>query len=67
VRHGYRSAGRFRGRQSGQAGGLRVKTGKVQNQGDEKKRDWENYGAETKALVDLTNKTKWQQTNREHR
>ena len=32
---------RFRGRQSGQAGGLRVRTGKGQNQEREKKRDWE--------------------------
>ena len=34
-------AGRLRVRQSGQAGGLRVRTGKGQNQEDEKKRDWE--------------------------
>ena len=32
-----------RGRQSGQAGGLRVRTGKSQNQEGEKKRDWEKH------------------------
>ena len=37
----YRLAGRLRGRQSGQACGLRDKTGKGKNQEGEKKRDWE--------------------------
>ena len=40
---------RARGRQSSQAGGLRVRTGKGQNQeGEKKKRDWGKAGAENK-------------------
>lgn len=30
-------------------------------------RDWEKQELRTKTLVDLTNKTNWQRTNREHR
>ena len=63
----YRSADRVRGRQSGEAGGLRVTTGKGHNQEGEKKKDWEKQKLRHKTLVDLTNKTNWQQTNREHR
>jgi hypothetical protein len=44
----YRSAGRLRGRESGQAGGLRVRTGKGQNQEDEKKEKPGKSGAENK-------------------
>jgi hypothetical protein len=36
----YRMAGRLRGWQSGQADGLRVRTGKGKNQEGEIKRDW---------------------------
>ena len=62
----YRTAGRLKGRQSGQAGGLRVRTGKDQIQED-KKKETGKAGADTKTLVVLTNKTNWQQRNREHR
>ena len=48
LRQRYRTAGSVRVRQSGQAGGFRVKTGKGQNQEGEKKRDWGKAGAETK-------------------
>jgi hypothetical protein len=63
----YRTAGRVRGRQSDQAGGLRVRTGKGQNQETEKKKDWEKQELRPKTLVDLTNKTNWQQTDRKRR
>jgi hypothetical protein len=46
-----------RGRQRGQAGGLRVRTGKGQNQEDEKKKRLGKPGAERKMLVALANKT----------
>jgi hypothetical protein len=65
----YRSVGRLRVRcrQSGQAGGLRVRTGKGQNQESEKKRDWEKQELRTKTLVVSTNKTNWHLISREHR
>ena len=63
------------GRKAGSGSGAgrvirRVGTGsgqaKVKNQEDEK-RDWGKAGADTKMLVVLTNKTNWQQANREQR
>jgi hypothetical protein len=39
----------------------------VSKPGGREKRDWGKAGADTKMLVDLTNKTNRQQTNREHR
>ena len=54
-----RTAGMLRGRQSGQAGGNRVRTGKDQKPGGREKRDWGKAGANTKMLVGLTNKKNW--------
>jgi hypothetical protein len=60
-------AGRLRGRQIGQAGGLRVRTSNCQNQEGEKRKTGEKQELRNITLVDLTNKMNWQQTNREHR
>jgi hypothetical protein len=65
----YRTAGRLsvRGMQSGQAGELMVRIAKGQNQEDEKRETGEKQELIEKPLIDLSNKTNWQQTNREHR
>ena len=39
------------------AGRLRVRTGKGQKPGGQRKRSWEKTGADRKTLVSLTNKT----------
>ena len=57
---------RVRGRQNGQARGLRVRTGKGQNQEDRKKRDWGKPEAE-KLLVDLNKQDKLAHADRKRR
>jgi hypothetical protein len=47
-------------------GGLRVRTGKGQNK-DEKRETGEKQELIQHTLVDMTNKTNWPATNREHR
>ena len=48
-------------------GTRKTRVGKHQKPGRQEKRDWGKAGVDTKMLVGLTNKTNWQQTNREHR